>query len=271
MASDKTTNYGWTKIDPEGAVDVATDVNTPLDEIDASLKSVADDTVSTSDLAELETKVANAQSTADSANTAATNAQNTANAANTAATNAQSAADTANTAATNAMTLAETNETDIATLDAEMAGTADSGLKTLITNNTTNISTNTTNISTLNKRMIIPVTLIGNITISADTLLNIFNGIPQLNVTQFSQITVSEPLLSTYTYKVVSVTAKQTTAGSGGVTLTPYSNAIQIPADIAPGNITTFGDGVSTILAYAAYRAAEVVAVDEVTVYLQAV
>lgn len=39
--------------------------------------------------------------------------------------------------ATNALSLAKTNETDIATNDAELAGTADSGLKTLITNEVT--------------------------------------------------------------------------------------------------------------------------------------
>lgn len=41
-------------------------------------------------------------------------------------------ANDANTKAGNALSLAKTNETDIATLDAEMAGTTDSGLKTLI-------------------------------------------------------------------------------------------------------------------------------------------
>lgn len=44
---------------------------------------------------------------------------------------------TAQTDATNALSLAKTNETDIAANDAELAGTADSGLKTLITNETT--------------------------------------------------------------------------------------------------------------------------------------
>ena len=43
----------------------------------------------------------------------------------------------AQTDATNALSLAKTNETDIAANDAELAGTADSGLKTLITNETT--------------------------------------------------------------------------------------------------------------------------------------
>lgn len=43
----------------------------------------------------------------------------------------------AQTDATNALSLAKTNEADIAANDAELAGTADSGLKTLITNETT--------------------------------------------------------------------------------------------------------------------------------------
>lgn len=43
----------------------------------------------------------------------------------------------AQTDATNALSLAKTNEGDIATNDAELAGTADSGLKTLITNEVT--------------------------------------------------------------------------------------------------------------------------------------
>jgi hypothetical protein len=43
----------------------------------------------------------------------------------------------AQTDATNALALAKTNESDIAANDAELAGTADSGLKTLITNETT--------------------------------------------------------------------------------------------------------------------------------------
>ena len=42
----------------------------------------------------------------------------------------------AQTDATNALSLAKTNESDIASNDAELAGTADSGLKTLITNET---------------------------------------------------------------------------------------------------------------------------------------
>ena len=42
----------------------------------------------------------------------------------------------AQTDATNALSLAKTNEADIAANDAELAGTADSGLKTLITNET---------------------------------------------------------------------------------------------------------------------------------------
>lgn len=43
----------------------------------------------------------------------------------------------AQTDATNALSLAKTNESDIAANDAELAGTADSGLKTLITNEAT--------------------------------------------------------------------------------------------------------------------------------------
>lgn len=43
----------------------------------------------------------------------------------------------AQTDATNALSLAKTNEADIAANDAELAGTAESGLKTLITNETT--------------------------------------------------------------------------------------------------------------------------------------
>lgn len=43
----------------------------------------------------------------------------------------------AQTDATNALALAKTNESDIAANDAELAGTTDSGLKTLITNETT--------------------------------------------------------------------------------------------------------------------------------------
>jgi len=36
-----TTNYGWTKITASNKIDIVNDVNTPLDQIDASLKSVA--------------------------------------------------------------------------------------------------------------------------------------------------------------------------------------------------------------------------------------
>ena len=49
---------------------------------------------------------------------------------------AQTDATNAQTDATNALSLAHTNETNIASNDAELAGTADSGLKTLITNET---------------------------------------------------------------------------------------------------------------------------------------
>ena len=64
--------------------------------------------------------------------------------AQTAADNAQTSADNAQTSADNALSLAQTNEKDIATLDSEIAGTADSGLKTLITNNASAISAETT-------------------------------------------------------------------------------------------------------------------------------
>lgn len=47
----------------------------------------------------------------------------------------------AQTDATNALSLAKTNEADIAANDAELAGTADSGLKTLITNEVTRATT----------------------------------------------------------------------------------------------------------------------------------
>lgn len=47
----------------------------------------------------------------------------------------------AQTDATNALLLAKTNEADIAANDAELAGTADSGLKTLITNEVTRATT----------------------------------------------------------------------------------------------------------------------------------
>lgn len=50
---------------------------------------------------------------------------------------------TADTTANNALSLAQTNEKDIATLDSEMAGTADSGLKTLITTNADSIAAET--------------------------------------------------------------------------------------------------------------------------------
>lgn len=72
-----TTNYNWTEIDNEAVINIANDVNTPLEQIDASLKAVSD--------------------VADAAHS-----------------------------------LATTNEGDIATLDAQMAGTQDSGLKDLI-------------------------------------------------------------------------------------------------------------------------------------------
>ena len=49
---------------------------------------------------------------------------------------AQTDATNAQTDAASALSLAQTNETDIAANDAELAGTADSGLKTLITNET---------------------------------------------------------------------------------------------------------------------------------------
>lgn len=51
-------------------------------------------------------------------------------------TEAQTDATNAQTDATNALSLAHANETNIASNDAELAGTADSGLKTLITNET---------------------------------------------------------------------------------------------------------------------------------------
>lgn len=79
-------------------------------------------------------RITNAQTSAD-------NAQKTANTANAAAADAKGAADTATevssaakATADNALALSKTNETDIAANDAELAGTADSGLKTLITN-----------------------------------------------------------------------------------------------------------------------------------------
>ena len=50
---------------------------------------------------------------------------------------------TADTTANNALSLAQTNEKDIATLDSEMAGTVDSGLKNLITNNADSIAAET--------------------------------------------------------------------------------------------------------------------------------
>lgn len=50
---------------------------------------------------------------------------------------------TADTTANDALSLAQTNEKDIAALDSEMAGTADSGLKTLITNNADSIAAET--------------------------------------------------------------------------------------------------------------------------------
>ena len=50
---------------------------------------------------------------------------------------------TADAAANDALSLAQTNEKDIATLDSEMAGTVDSGLKNLITNNADSIAAET--------------------------------------------------------------------------------------------------------------------------------
>lgn len=42
MAASTTKNYNWTEIDPDGEIDIATDVNTPLEQIDASLKELQD-------------------------------------------------------------------------------------------------------------------------------------------------------------------------------------------------------------------------------------
>lgn len=75
-----TKNYGWKEIDNDATINITVDVNTPLEEIDETLKQVSD--------------VADA-----------------------------------------AQSLATTNEGDIATLDAQMAGTSGSGLKDLIEEN----------------------------------------------------------------------------------------------------------------------------------------
>ena len=64
-------------------------------------------------------------------------------------TEAQTDATNAQTDATNALSLAHANETNIASNDAELAGTADSGLKTLITNETSRATTAESGLKTL--------------------------------------------------------------------------------------------------------------------------
>lgn len=59
-------------------------------------------------------------------------------------TTAQSTADTAKATADNALSLGKTNETDIAANDAELAGTAPSGLKTMIDKNASDIAVEVT-------------------------------------------------------------------------------------------------------------------------------
>lgn len=190
MASEKTANFGWTKIDPEGKVDVASDVNTPLDEIDASLNTV-NIAASSKELFPIKATNAGGEGLYSSETTyseiiAAIDAgkkpylivddsgtstletvvySNYVYAPGTITffrtevqTDSQPATIVEHTIEFNfdtyeikttskvadytevadnasyALGLAQINETDIATLDAEMAGTTDSGLKTLIEN-----------------------------------------------------------------------------------------------------------------------------------------
>lgn len=86
-----TKNYGWTTPEQTDKFDVPTSINTPVEQIDASLKTVEDK----------------------------------ADAASTAASEAASKADAASEAAA-------ASATDITTLTEQMAGTTDSGLKTLM-------------------------------------------------------------------------------------------------------------------------------------------
>lgn len=190
MAASTTTNYQWTKIDPEGKVNVATDVNTPLDQIDASLKTVSDSiesavsaelprfqftvtkgsdgnftvttpttpvygrlksAISDGKMPYVTATLLNDGESSTSENTyvfKATNVVtyrgvgydliaimfpvNVAYESGTLVIVVTANSDLTARIDNSAMTLAQSNETDISTLDAQMAGTTDSGLKTLI-------------------------------------------------------------------------------------------------------------------------------------------